>query len=310
MSVIIGHSSIDENGNISGGKAGDQTKTEVCTRTWYNKGWTVLLRPKDSKLAEQSALACEKGCANDNIGYDQWQRNTLYTQAKAVNFDLSKITTACECDCSSFMTVCAIAGGANITYGSNAPTTSTMQSKFTASGQYEALTDSKYLTSDEYLKRGDILVKAGTHTVMVLSNGSSVSETVVNIPDVKYAAYLQSTGMQATVSNGATAGTTGEARRMEGIVIDSELPLEYCGHLQSAGWTDWMGNGSYCGTMLIAHRLEAVKIRLKDSSKYSVTYRVHVQSNGWTSWVKDGEIAGTTGQSKRLEAIEIKIISK
>ena len=37
MSVMIGHASIDENGRITGGAAGDQSGTEVCKRTWYNK---------------------------------------------------------------------------------------------------------------------------------------------------------------------------------------------------------------------------------------------------------------------------------
>lgn len=108
MPILIGHASIDENGKISSGTAGDQTAKEVCTRTWYSKPWDFVLRCKDSVKAEKMAVACEQGCSNNRIGYDQGQRNTLYTQAKAVNFDLSKITTLCECDCSSFMTVCAL----------------------------------------------------------------------------------------------------------------------------------------------------------------------------------------------------------
>ena len=177
MSVKVGHASIDERKKIKGGAAGDQTGGEVCTRNWYSKPWSYVLRPTRAELAEKSAVACEQGCANSKIGYDQNQRNNLHTQAKKVGFDLSKITVACECDCSSFMHVCALAGGANIPYGSNGATTSTMKSKFTANGDYEVLTNSKYLTSDKYLKRGDILVKPGSHTVMVLGNGSSAGTT-------------------------------------------------------------------------------------------------------------------------------------
>ena len=173
MAIKIGHASIDENNKAKGGKSGDQTGKELCIRTWYAKEWTCVLRPKTSTLANKSANACEKGCANSNIGYDQNQRNTLYTQAKKVKFDLSKIKTPCETDCSAFMTVCAISGGAKIEYGSNAPTTSTMKNAFVKSGNYTVLTDKKYLTSDKYLKRGDILVKAGSHTVMVLENGTT-----------------------------------------------------------------------------------------------------------------------------------------
>ena len=172
MAVKIGHSSKDENGKITGGAAGDQTGKEICTRSWYNGGWGMVLRPKTSTLAEKSAVACEAGCANSNIGYDQYQRNTLNTQAKKVGYDLSRIAVGCECDCSAFMHVCAIAGGANLSYGSNGYTTRTMAAAFLNSGDYEKLTDSKYLTSDKYLRRGDILLKEGSHAVMVLENGS------------------------------------------------------------------------------------------------------------------------------------------
>ena len=183
MAILIGHASIDENGNAKGGAAGDQTGKEVCTRTWYSKPWGFVLRCKDSAKAEKMAVACEKGCANDKIGYDQNQRNTLNTQAKAVGYDLAKITVACETDCSAFMTVCTQAAGINVPYnGTNAPTTSTMKTAFTQTGEFEVLTDSKYLTNDTYLKRGDILVKSGSHTVMALQNGSgvNVSNTTTN----------------------------------------------------------------------------------------------------------------------------------
>lgn len=180
MSVLIGHASIDENGKANSGLAGDQTKKEVCTRNWYNKSWDVVIRPKDATMAEKMAKACEQACANDKIGYDQYQRNTLYVQAQKVNFDLSKITTACECDCSSLMCVCAIAGGISagaLYISGNMRVTSNMRSAFKNTGKFEILTDSKYLTSDEYLKRGDILVNEGSHTVMVLSNGSKISSS-------------------------------------------------------------------------------------------------------------------------------------
>ena len=181
MAVKIGHSAIDERGQAHSGQAGDSTSKEVCLRTWYNGNWHTVLRPIDEDIAEKMAKACEAGCANDKIGYDQWQRNTLRTQAKAVKWDLSKITVPCECDCSSFMSVCAECAGIDIPYnGTNAPTTSTMVSAFKSSGEFEVLKESKYLTSDDYLKRGDILVKTG-HTVMVLENGKYARFNTVTV---------------------------------------------------------------------------------------------------------------------------------
>ena len=173
MSVLIGHASIDENGRAYGGQAGDQTGREVCTRSWYNRPWTVLLRPKSATVAEAMAEFCEGVCDNQNVGYDQYQRNTLRTAARAAGWDPS-IIGPCETDCSAFMTVCAEAAGVDVdgcyTSG-NAPVTQTMRSKFVGTGAFDALTDSKYLTTDAYLRRGDILVYEPGHTVMVLSNG-------------------------------------------------------------------------------------------------------------------------------------------
>ena len=173
MSVRIGHASLNEHGKISGGKAGDQTGKEVCIRNWYRRDWSVMLRPKNADLAEKSAKACEAGCQNNLIGYSQANRNSLHACAQRVAYNLAKVNNYCETDCSAFMTICAIAGGArNLEYTTNAPTTSTMRKAFAKSGLYEVHTESMYLTSDKHLKRGDILVAEGKHTVMVLDNGN------------------------------------------------------------------------------------------------------------------------------------------
>lgn len=173
--VRIGHASIDENNKASGGSAGDQTGKEVYIADAYDvtkKGYTILLRPISAEIAEKSAKACEAGCLNDCVGYDQNQRTTLYTQALAANWDLSKITTNCECDCSSFMAVCALAAGVDVPYS---VTTQTMTNHFVNSGCYEKKTDSIYFNSSDYLKRGDILVLPGKHTIMILGNGTNIS---------------------------------------------------------------------------------------------------------------------------------------
>jgi len=177
--VKIGHASTGELG-AKNNVYGDQTGKEVCTRGWYNGSWHTVLRCKDEKKAELMAQACEKACANANIGYDQYQRNTLRKAAKVVNWDLSKVGK-CECDCSSLVSVCAECAEIDIPYVyENAPTTSSMVSAFKSTGEFDVLTESKYLTSDKYLKRGDILVKSG-HTVMVLENGANAKEVIVTV---------------------------------------------------------------------------------------------------------------------------------
>ena len=81
MGIIFGSARIDENGNISGGTAGDQTGNEVSTQAYYmhSKGWYDL-RPKDADVAAKIAEAMQQACENNNIGYDQNQRNTVMTQ--------------------------------------------------------------------------------------------------------------------------------------------------------------------------------------------------------------------------------------
>lgn len=173
MAVKIGHASIDENGHAKGGKAGDQTGREVCVRTWYNKPWIAVIRPNDKKIAEKIAKTMEQACANDNIGYDQTERTTLFTQAKAKGWDLSKIKTKCETDCSALVAVCVNAAGVAV---SKDIYTGNEKQILVNTGKFKAYTDKKYLTSDKYLKRGDILL-ASRHTAVVLSNGSGETST-------------------------------------------------------------------------------------------------------------------------------------
>lgn len=189
MAIKIGHASIDERGKAAGGAAGDQTGKEVCVRFWYSGGWHTVLRPKSVAIAEKSAKACEAACENPNIGYDQAGRNSLYAAAKETGFDLSRIDKPCSCDCSSLMHVCIMAGGANMAYGSNATTTGIMVRELLNTGDYQKLTDSKYLTTDQYLKRGDILVKKG-HTAMVLENGSCAGSAAAPAEAVTYTVKL------------------------------------------------------------------------------------------------------------------------
>lgn len=168
---MIGHASLGSNGKTTGDKAGDQGR-EVTITSYYKKSWNYVLRPKDKNIAELIATQCEKGCANQHIGYNQQKRNSLRTQAKLVGMQLDRIATDCDCDCSSFMSVCCECAGIPIPYNNNnAPTTSSMRTAFMNTGYFDLLTDKKYLNSDDYLLRGDILVAVGQHTVMVLSDG-------------------------------------------------------------------------------------------------------------------------------------------
>ena len=87
-----------------GGRAGDQTGRELSTQKWYlhKKGWRVF-RAKDRAAALKIAADMEAACKNSHIGYDQWQRNTLYKAAEPVGFDCGRVRTDCETDCSALV---------------------------------------------------------------------------------------------------------------------------------------------------------------------------------------------------------------
>lgn len=194
MAIKIGHSSKDENGKISGGVAGDQTGKEVCIRNWYNGGWDFVARFKDRAKAEKAVQACEDACGNPNVGYDQFQRNSLRAEARRVNYQLDRIGMPCESDCSAFMGVCVEAASINLPEG-NLPTTRTLRRVLEATGEFEILTDEKYLTSDKYLQAADILCREGSHTVMALEDGAKAQQTTnitpkVEVPTMYYSVRL------------------------------------------------------------------------------------------------------------------------
>ena len=236
MAVKIGHASSDENNAARGGAAGDQTGNEVKTQNWYNrsKGWSCVFRPKDSGVAEKIAKAMEQACANNNIGYDQNQRTTLYAKAKVVNWDLSKITSKCECDCSSLIAVCVNA--ANIPVSKDMYT-GNQKAVLTATGKFDVLTDSKYLTSSDHLKRGDILLGTG-HTAMVLSNGTvaSVKNTTDNAKSFlkSLAGTYKVTASMLNVRNGA-----GVTKRII-VAIPKGTVVNCYGYYTSVLGTKWL----------------------------------------------------------------------
>ena len=77
---MISNSGHDENGRYSGGKAGDQTGNEWAIIKWYNRPWTCVLRHNEADVREKLAELSEKAAKNNNIGYDQLQRETYWEQ--------------------------------------------------------------------------------------------------------------------------------------------------------------------------------------------------------------------------------------
>ena len=171
MAVKVGSARIDENGKAYGGAAGDQTGKELSTQNWYKhkKGWRVF-RPVSSEAGMKIAGFVEDACANPLIGYDQWNRHTLYNAIKDVGFDLAKLTKKVETDCSALVrTALAYAGIMGIPESFR---TGNMPSALLNTGRFVELKGAKYTDQSAYLGAGDILVtKTSGHTVVVVSNG-------------------------------------------------------------------------------------------------------------------------------------------
>lgn len=172
--IKIGQASRDERMRYSGGLAGDQDGKEVSIRVWYNRPWNKVLRAKNPSIAEKIATAMEKACKNDYIGYDQNQRTTLYNLAKVNGWKIDDIKTPCETDCSALVAVCVNAAGIKVSGDIYTGNESTALLK---TGEFELLDAPKYLTTDEYLKRGDILLYEFHHTAIALENGKKAEKT-------------------------------------------------------------------------------------------------------------------------------------
>lgn len=170
MSVLIGSARSDENGRAHGGKAGDQKDgREVSTQSWYRHrlGWRTF-RCKDPVKAGKMAEAMRWFCGTDLIGYDQYQRNTLYSALEAVLWDYTRLKLRVETDCSALIRVCAACVGIFLPDFN----TSGEAKALLNSGWFVELKGGKYNDQDDYLGMGDVQVTSSKgHTVMVLTNG-------------------------------------------------------------------------------------------------------------------------------------------
>ena len=180
---LISNSGHDENNRYSGGKAGDQTGTEWYLRTWYKRPWNCVLRHPNANVRATIADLGVKAARNNKIGYDQSQRNTYWSQLQKVGYDPSKITVACEADCSAGVIANVRATGYLLNIEAlkniNASYTGNMRSGFKNAG-FQVLTDSKYLTSPDYLLPGDILLNDAYHTATNIEKGRYATENTGN----------------------------------------------------------------------------------------------------------------------------------
>ena len=177
---MISNSGHDENGKYRGGKAGDQTGGEWTLRTWYNRPWLCILRHPDKNVRAEIAKLAIAAAENDNIGYDQGERTTFWEHLKKAAYDPAKITTPCEADCSAGVSAIIKAVGYMLNIQklkdvNENSYTGNLRAVLKNAG-FDCLTSSKYLTSDNYLIPGDVMLYDGHHVAINVSTGSKVVE--------------------------------------------------------------------------------------------------------------------------------------
>ena len=257
MAKYIAHSSIDERGKISGGKAGDQTGKEVCIRTMYYKPWNIVIRILDEKVRKQFGNNMIDIANNPNVGYDQGGRNSLLMEAEKVNFDFTEIKNPCEGDCSSTVTTAVLGAiytilgqqkyleAKKILYkGNNCATTSTLRSRMTSLTMIsvKVYTSTTYTASISKALFGDIYNKEGSHVVAYIDDGKKVSVDGTSTPTQPSVNTSNSTnnekkaiikkGQQHAVAfTGVKIGIDGiigsQTRKMRKRVLQHAMNLDY-----------------------------------------------------------------------------------
>lgn len=187
MGLKVGSARIDERGKITGGQAGDSTKKEVMEQDYYmhKKGW-YCFRPKDIDTANGIAKSMIDACNNNNIGYDQYQRDGVFNLVKK-GTKIKDIKTKTECDCSALVRACCYENGID----TGNIRTSTMPKLLPKTGKFENRIS---VNSKTELFNGDILVTKSTgHTVIVTSgNARSTKKSYTGkFPSLGLKGYLK-----------------------------------------------------------------------------------------------------------------------
>lgn len=161
--------SISENKTIHGA-LGNQNGRELNFGT-IPSNYDFIIRAVNPYMRENISKIAIAGVNNNNIGYSQLCRNTLWKKARKY-VSIGRIKEPCACDCSSFVSVVvnlaykAIAGVwlPNYNIDVNACTTKNLLEKLINTGEFVG-----YAKGTTKPTNGDILLKVGKHTGIVVN---------------------------------------------------------------------------------------------------------------------------------------------
>ena len=172
------------------------------------------------------------------------------------------------------------------------------------------------LSMKKVLRNKYVVVASMLAIIVVISLVVRAVSNADETASVKYRAHVAYNGWLDWKSDGATAGTTGESKRMEAIKLklDSDVAgdIVYSTFVRDSGWQVETRNSGVSGIEGQSKQIEAIKIRLEGeiAKLYDVIYRVHIKNGGWQEWVSNGAVAGSDTFGLRVEAIEVKLASK
>lgn len=132
-------------------------------------------------------------------------------------------------------------------------------------------------------------------------------QSKINPPTLQYKVHVQDEGWSDYKNAGDIAGTTGENKRIEAIILKANngLDISYRVHMENLGWSEWVTNGQIAGTTGQSRRIEAIEIK----ANKTLEVQEHIQNVGWMPSSKGSEIhIGTEGKSLRLEAFKINVL--
>lgn len=179
MPTYVSNCGGDERGRGHGGQAGDQTRREYRVREWYDFDYTYVLRLPDRERALELAKLARAAAENDNIGYDQWERETIWRELVRAGYDPAHVSRPCEADCSS-STVAMLkclgfrTGDVALQALPMSLYTGDMRPALVAAG-LEQHTARRYMDSGDYLLAGDICLHERNHVNIVITDGAKAA---------------------------------------------------------------------------------------------------------------------------------------
>lgn len=248
VSIIFGSARSSETGGINGTKGDQKNGAEVSTQAYYNhsKGWYVL-RANTDDARIKLAKAMKDACNNNNIGYGQSDRLTGWNEAGKVGYDMSKISNACNVDCSELVRCCVrYATGKDIgdIYTGNE------RSVLLNTGLFKDVTSGVTASTGAGLYNGDILVtKTKGHTGIIVSGGgvsytsTTTSSTSCSSAKVASAKYKDtSLAGTYTVSNCNKLNMRADAGTQASVitVLTAGEKVRCYGYYSTSSGTKWL----------------------------------------------------------------------